>query len=86
MVQRRWLVAGDGGTAELRREMLTTASLGCLIRAWYELHEVTMVLPKQREEDEKDPRYLDHDDLGLRRGHAHGGGDGSGQCALTKTQ
>jgi len=48
-VQRRWLVASDGGTVELRREVLTTASHGCLIRARYELHEVTMVLPKQRE-------------------------------------
>ena len=53
MVQRRWLVAGEGGTVELRCETPATASLGCLIRARYELHEVTTVLPKQREEDEE---------------------------------
>ena len=65
MVQRRWLVAGDGGTAELRRDVLTMASPCCLIRARYELHEVTMVLPKQREEDEKDPSYPNHGGLEL---------------------
>jgi len=52
-VHRRWLVTGDGGTAELRHKTLMTASHGCLIRARYELHEVTTVLPKKREEDEE---------------------------------
>ena len=53
MVQRRWLVAGEGATAKLRREAPVTASLGCLIRAWYELHEVTIGMSKQREEDKE---------------------------------
>jgi len=51
-VHRRWLVAGDGGTAELWREVPATASHGCLNRARYELQGVATVLPKQREEDE----------------------------------
>ena len=53
MVQRRWLVTGEGSTVELRHEAPMTTSLGYLIQARYELHEVTTVLPKQREEDEK---------------------------------
>ena len=40
-----------------------TASHGCLIRAWYELYEVTTVLPKQREEDKEVPSYPDHGGL-----------------------
>ena len=52
-VQRRWLVAGEGGTAELRREVPTMASPCCLIRARYELHEVTKELSKPREEDDE---------------------------------
>ena len=52
-VHRRWLVAGDGGTAELRRGVLTTASPCCLIRARYELHEGTKELSKLRGEDEE---------------------------------
>ena len=63
MVQRRWLVAGDGGTTELQRETSTMANHGCLIRARYELHEVTTVLPKQREEDKEVPSYPDHGGL-----------------------
>ena len=39
------------------------ASHGCLIRAWYELYEVTTVLPKQREEDKEVPSYPDHGGL-----------------------
>ena len=62
-VHRRWLVASDGVTAELWRETPTTASHGCLIRARYELHEVTTVLPKQREEDKGVPSYPDHGGL-----------------------
>ena len=38
MVHPRWLVAGDGGTAEPRRELPATASHGWLHRARYELH------------------------------------------------
>ena len=52
-VHPRWLVAGEGGTAELRREVPATASPCCLIRARYELHEVTTELSKQREEDKE---------------------------------
>ena len=63
IVQWRWLVVGDGSTAELRRETPMTANHGCLIRARYELHEVTTVLPKQREEDKEVPSYPDHGGL-----------------------
>ena len=63
MVQRRWLIAGEGGTAELRREAPAMASLGCLIRARYELHEVTTVLPKKREEDEEVTVVVGHGEL-----------------------
>ena len=52
-VQRRWLVAGEGGTTEFWHEVTTTASPCCLIRAQYELHEVTTELSKQRKEEEK---------------------------------
>ena len=62
-VQRRWLVAGDGGTVELWYEVPTTVSLGCLIQARYELHEVTTVLPKQREEDEEVTVVVGHGEL-----------------------
>ena len=49
--------------AELRREMLAIASHGCLILAQYELHEVSTVLPKQREEHKEVPSYPDHGGL-----------------------
>ena len=62
-VHRRWLIAGDGGMVELWREMPMTASHGYRIRARYELHEVTTVLPKQREEDKGVPSYPDHGGL-----------------------
>ena len=67
MVQRRWLVAGDGSMVELRREVPMMASLGCLIRARYELHEVATVLPKQRTEDGKASGVVGHVELKLRR-------------------
>ena len=61
--QRRWLVAGEGGTAELRREAPTTVSPQCPFRAWYELHEVTTELTKQRKEDEGVPVVVGHGEL-----------------------
>ena len=62
-VHRRWLVTGDGGTAELRHKTLMTASHGCLNRARYELQGVATVLPKQGEEDKEVPSYPDHGGL-----------------------
>jgi len=53
--QRRWLIAGEGGTVELRCEALTTASPQCPFRARYELRGVTTELTKQRKEDEGVP-------------------------------
>ena len=43
-------------------------------------------LKEARNEDDMAPSYPDHGGLELRRGRAHGGDGGSGQCALTKTQ
>jgi hypothetical protein len=63
-----------------------TTSPRCLIRARHELHEVTIELARKKKRDERDPSYPDHGGLELRRGHAHGGGGGSGKCALTSTR
>ena len=45
-----------------------------------------MELARYEKEDERDPSYPDHGGLELRRGRAHGGGDGSDKCALTSTR
>ena len=85
MVQRRWLVAGDGGTTELRREMPATANHGCLHRARHELQGVATVLPTQKEEDEKASVVVGRVELQLRRDPVMAGGGGNSQCALTKS-
>ena len=72
--------------AELQREMPVMASHGCLNRSRYELQGVAMVLPKQREEDEKASVVVGRVELQLRREPVMAGGGGNGQCALTKTQ
>jgi len=46
--------------------VLATASLHCLFRAQYELHEITTELARNEREDERDPSYLDHGGLELR--------------------
>ena len=56
---RRWLVAGDGGTAEPRRGMPATASLHCSSRARYELHEITTELPKKKRRTRGVPVVVD---------------------------
>ena len=63
MFNQRQLVAGDGGTAELRCELPATANHGRLNRARCELQEVAMVLSRQRKGDGKIPSYPDHGGL-----------------------
>ena len=43
-----------------------TASLHCLFRARYELHEIIMELARKEKEDERDPSYPNHGGLELR--------------------
>ena len=61
--KRRGLIAGDGGTAKLRCELPATANHGWLNQARCELHEVTMVLTRQRKGDGKIPSYPGHGGL-----------------------
>ena len=65
---------------------VATASLHCLFRARYELHEITTELTKKKKEDEREPSYPDHGGLELWRGRAHGSGGGTEQLALTSTR
>jgi uncharacterized protein YjhX (UPF0386 family) len=62
------LVAGNGGRRSSGGGALAMASLHCLNRARYELHEVTTELFQKKREDERDPNYSDHGELELRRG------------------
>ena len=72
----RWSSSGRASDDELPLSLLSQ----------YKLHEITTELARKEKEDERDPSYPDHGGLELRRGHAHGGGGGSEQRALTSTR